>query len=122
MHIGSYKIRLSQANDHSISVDRAIYATYIVAKYLGTATIKISAEFYKTTFLYDIIFAKEDSSTSDDQVEKLARGFNIPYKYCIGSMIYLLSTREDFSFAVHKLARFLSNTLLRYIRYNNILG
>ena len=47
-------------------------------------------------------------------------------------MIYLLSTRVDFSFAVHKLAKFSENPgkvhfeglihFLRYIRENNILG
>ena len=52
-------------------------------------------------------------------------------KSCIGSFIYLLSTRVDFSFAVHKLAKFSSNHgniqfevlvhLLRYIRDNNTL-
>ena len=47
-------------------------------------------------------------------------------------MIYLLSTRVDFSFAVHKLANFSSNPgkvhfeglvhILSYIRYNKALG
>ena len=47
-------------------------------------------------------------------------------------MIYLLSTRVDFSFSVHKLSKFLSNPgkvnfeglvhLLRYIGYNKTLG
>ena len=34
-------IRISQKKDHSISVDQAIYATYIVSKYLDTATVKV---------------------------------------------------------------------------------
>ena len=33
-------IRISQMNDHSISVDQARYATSVVVKYLDTATVK----------------------------------------------------------------------------------
>ena len=74
-----------------------------------------------------MIFTKADESTSDEQLQNLTREFNIHYKACIGSSIYLLSTRLDFSFAVHKLSKFSSNPgklhyeglvhLLRYIRY-----
>ena len=35
-------IRISQLKDHSISVDQARYATYIVTEYLDTATVKLS--------------------------------------------------------------------------------
>ena len=83
-------IRISQMRDHSISVDQARYATFIVAKYLDTATSKVSTKFYKTTLPADMIFTKEDVSTSDEQVEKLTREYNIHYRSCIGSLIYLL--------------------------------
>ena len=118
--------------DHSISVDQARYATSVVAKYLDTATVKASTKFYKTTFPSDMIFTKYDASTTDDQVEKLTREFNIHYRDCIISLVYLLSTRVYLSFAAHKLAEFLSNPgklkfkilahILRYIRDNNNLG
>ena len=49
-------IRISQLKDHSISVDQARYATSIVAKYLDTATVKVSNKFYKTTLLVDMVF------------------------------------------------------------------
>ena len=85
-----------------------------------------------TTLPTDMIFTKEDVSTSDEQVEKLTREYNIHYRACIGYLIYLLSTRVDLSFAVHKLAKFLANHskvhfeglvhLLRYIRDNKTLG
>ena len=52
--------------DHSISVDHNRYATSIVAKYLDTFTVKISSKFYKTTFPAEMIFTKEDVSTSDE--------------------------------------------------------
>ena len=53
-----------------------------------------------------MIFTKTDASTSDEKVDKLTREFNIHYRACIGYLIYLLSTRVDMSFAVHKLAKF----------------
>ena len=89
--------------DHSIYVDQAIYATSIVAKYLDTATVKSVTKFYNTTLPSDMIFTKEDTSTSDEQVEKLNREFKIHYRACITSFIYLFSTRVDLSFVVHKL-------------------
>ena len=113
-------------------MDQARYATSIVAKYLDTATVKVSNKFYKTTLPSDIIFTKEDVSTSDEQVERLTREYNIHYRTCIGYLIYLLSKRVDLSFAVHQLAKFSANHgkvhleglvhLLRYIRDNKTLG
>ena len=52
--------------DHSISVDQARYATYIVAKYLNTATVKSITQFFITIFSFGMIFNKNDESTSDD--------------------------------------------------------
>ena len=127
MSIIIYHIR-----DRSISVDKARYATSVVDKYLDTATVKTSIIFYNTTYPYDMIFTKADSSTKDEQIGKLTREFNIQYRSCIGSLIYLLSTRVDFSFAVHKLTKFSSNPgkvnfeglvhLLINIRDNKTLG
>ena len=61
----------------------------------------------------------------------MTREFNIYYRDCIGSLIYLLYTRVDLSFAMHKLERFSSNPgkvhfeglvhILRYIKENKIL-
>ena len=52
--------------DHSISVDQARYSNSIVAKYLDTATGKVSTKSYKTTLPADMIFTKEDISTSGE--------------------------------------------------------
>ena len=124
-------IGISQMKDHSISMDQARYATSIVAKYLDTATVKVRKTFYNIALPDDIIFKKEDVSTSDEQVEKLTREYNIHYRACIVSLIYLLSTRVYLSFAVRKLAKPLANYgkvnfevlihLLRYIRGNKTL-
>ena len=99
-------IRISQMKDHSISVDQDRYATSIVVKYLHTATVNVSTKLYETILQADMIFTKEDVSTRDEQGERLTREFNIHYRACIGSLIYLLSTRVDLSFAVHKLETF----------------
>ena len=95
-------IRISQMKDHYISLDYDIYDTSIVANYLDTATVKTITKCYKTSFPYDMLFTKADASTSDEQVEKLTREFNIHHRACIGSLLYLLSTRVDLSFAVQK--------------------
>ena len=51
-------IRISKMKDNTIFVDQAIYTTSIVAKYLNTATVKVSKKFYKTTLPADMIFTK----------------------------------------------------------------
>ena len=102
-------IRIFQLKDHSISVDQAIYATSVVTKYLDTDTVEVSNKCYKTTLPADMVFTKEDVSTSDEQVEKLTMEYNIHYRDCVGSLIYLLSKILDLSFAVHKLAKFSAN-------------
>ena len=66
-------IRIYHMKDHSIYVDQARYATYIVAKYLDTVTVKASKKFHNTIFPSDMIFTKEYTSSSDEQVEKLTR-------------------------------------------------
>ena len=76
---------------------------------MDTVTVKVSTKFYKTILPDDMIFTKEDISTSDEQVEKLTREYNIHYRAYIGSLIYLLSTRVDLRFAVHMLAKFSEN-------------
>ena len=63
-------IIIFQLKDHSIFVDQARYDTSIVAKYLDTATVKVSNKFYKTTLPADMIFTKEDVSTSDEQIDR----------------------------------------------------
>ena len=104
------QIIISQMKDNLISLDQAIYATYIFEKYLDTATVEASTKFYKTTLPSDMIFTKDVTSTSYEQVEKLTRYFNIHYRACIGSFMYLLSIRGGMSFLVHKLAKFSPNT------------
>ena len=61
----------------------------------------------------------------------ISREYNIHYRDCVGSLVYILSTRVDLYFAVHKLAKCSSNSgkynfeglvhLLRYIGDNKNL-
>ena len=76
---------------------------------MDNATIKESKKFYNTTLPSDMIFAKSDASTSDEQVENLTREFNIHYRACTGPLIHFLYKRVDLSFGVQKLAKFSSN-------------
>ena len=69
-------IIISQLKYHSIYVDQVRYETYIVANYFDTITVKVSNKFYKTTLPSDMIFTKEDFSTSDEQVERLTREYD----------------------------------------------
>ena len=115
-----------------ISVDHARYATSIVEKYLDTAIFNTGKKFYNTTLPSDMILTKAEISTSDEKNQKLTREFNINYRACIGSFIYLLSTKVELSFVVHTLAKFSENPgkvrfeellhILRYIRDNKTLG
>ena len=59
-------IKKIQMKDHSISVDKSMYTTSIVEKYLDTSTVNTSTNFYKTNFPYDMIFTKYYVSTSDE--------------------------------------------------------
>ena len=59
----------------------------LLKKYLDTVKVKVSTKFYKTTLPAGMIFRKEDVSTSDEQVEKLTREYNIHYRDFIGSLI-----------------------------------
>ena len=126
------RIRIYQMKDHSVFMDQDRYDTFIVAKYLDTATVEARTKFYNTTLPYIMIFTKEDSYTSDEQVEKLTREFNIHYRDCVGSLIYVLSTRVDLILAVQKLEKFSAKPgkvhfevlvyILGYIRDNKTLG
>ena len=79
-----------------------------------------------------MIFTKEYASTSDETVGVLYIEYNINYIDCVRYFIYILFTRVDLLFSVHKMANVSSNTgklhfegllhLLRYIRDNTNLG
>ena len=99
---------------------------------MDTATVKTSTKFYNTNLPSDMIFTKADTSTSDEQVDKLTIELKIHYRACIGLLIYLLSTIVDLIFAMHNLAKFSAKNgkvhfevlvhLLRYIKDNKTLG
>ena len=128
----SQYIRVYKSGFEFFSVYQALNATYVVDKYLDIVTFKTSTKFYKITLPSDMIFNKDDVYTSDDKVGKQNREFSIHYRACIGSLIYLLYTRVDLSFSVHKLTMVSSKTsgvhfdclvhFFIYIMYNKTLG
>ena len=107
-------ISISQMKDHSILVDKARYGTSVVDNYIDTTIVRTNKKSHKTNFISDMIFTMDDASTSDEQVHKLTRRFNVHYRACIGSVIYLLYTRVYLTFAVHKLESF-RQILVKYI-------
>ena len=52
-------ISITQLNDHYISLDKSIYATSVVSKYLYTSTIKENSNFLKTNLPHDMIFTNK---------------------------------------------------------------
>ena len=86
-------IGISQLKEHSISVDQARYATPFFVKYLDNSIIKENQKYHKTTLPHDLIFTKDDASTSDKHVALLYKEYNIHYRAFVGSLIYILSTR-----------------------------
>ena len=98
---------------------------------MDTATSKASKKSYKTTLPSGVIITKEDKFTSDEQVKRLNRELNIHFRACIGSFNYLLYSRVDLNFAVHKLEKLSTNPgkvhfeglvhILRYNWYNKTL-
>ena len=74
---------ISQLKDHYISVYQARYATFVVAEYLETATIKENSKFHKTTLTNDMMLTKEGASISDEKMEVLYREYSIQYKACL---------------------------------------
>ena len=75
---------------------------HLLLKNLDTATIRENPNICNTTLLHDMIFTKEDASTSYEHMEIIYREYNIHYRACVGSLIYILSTRVYLCFAVHK--------------------
>ena len=56
-----------------------------------------------------MIFTK-GYTNSYEQVEVLTRKYNIHYRFCVGSFIYIVYKRVDLCFSVHKMEKFSSNT------------
>ena len=94
-------ISISQLKDHSISVDHTRYDISVSEQYLETATIEQNLKFHKTTSPHDMIFTIENDSTSEEQVGVFSRYYNIHYRACVESLIYILSTRVYLCFSVH---------------------
>ena len=65
-------------------MDKSIYATSVVGKYLETAAIKETSNFHQTKLPHDIIFIKEYASTNDEKVQVFYREYIIHYIDSVG--------------------------------------
>ena len=106
-------IRISQIKDPSISVDQYRYDTSVVANNLDTATIKENSKFHKTSLPRYMKFTKEDSSKSYEQVGVLSIQYNINYKSCLVSIIYIFL--KEFIYVLHYTSwKSFHQTLVKY--------
>ena len=80
----------------------------------------------------EFIASKADCSKDENEVHQLSEEYRIDYPAVIGSLIYLLNTRPDLTFAVTKLAKFMKSPgrthfkaiihTLKYVRDNARFG
>ena len=97
-------MRIQRDRFENFTLDQARYALNIVIKYLGTSEQK---KITNRHLPHDFEAARQDCSTSELEVKKLADEFRFEYRSVICSLIYLLNTRPDIMFAVTKLAKFM---------------
>jgi len=121
--------RVHQKQNFAIELDQRRYCLSILKKYLDTAGCPRNNSLVTTPLPLDFIPTSEDCSLDKKEVTNLEEEFNFEYASCIGSLIYLTTTRTDILFAVNKLAKFSKspgrthfNVLIRYLRDNVFLG
>jgi len=122
-------MRLGRDASGNITIDQSRYALNIVNKYLGNHS---TDKAINRPLPHDFVATKADCSTTDQEVGLLSQEYRLDYPSVIGSLIYLMNTRPDISFAVTKLAKFMRNPgrkhfqyvihLLQYIKSNTRYG
>ena len=85
------------------TVDQSRYLKGIIKKFLGVTNAKttnrpLPSEWEAT---------KNQESKTDDETKSLSEEYRLDYPSVIGSLIYLLNTRPDITFAGTKLAKFM---------------
>jgi len=125
-------MRLIQEGNFDISLDQSRYAKNIVQRYLFESNADIQDKKFNKPLPDGFIATKEDVSKDEKDVKALEKEFGFQYPSIVGALIYILSTRPDLSFAVHKLARFMTVPgrkhfeamvhVLHYLRDNILLG
>ena len=110
-------------------LDQSRHSKNLVKKHLGGIS---GSKITNRPLPSDFIETKKDCSESDSDVEQLSTEYRIDYPSVIGSLIYLLNTRPDITFAVTKLAKFMRTPgrnhfkalvhLLHYVNDNSNYG
>ena len=121
-------MRISQDRFGNYTLDQSRYIKNIVNKYIGgtkkrNITRPLSADWIAT---------KDDCAKNEKEIVQLTEEYRMEYQSVIGSLIYLMNTRPDITFAVTKLAKFMRSPgrphfkalihLLGYLRDNAEYG
>ena len=85
-------IRISKIKEYSISVDQVRYTPAVVSTYINTVTIKENSEYHNTNLPHDMVFSKEDISSSDSEEEVLYIEYKTHHRACVVSLTYILYT------------------------------
>ena len=122
-------MRISRDQFRNYTIDQSRYALNIVEKYLGAVPNKKHVNRPLPSGLEP---SKKDCSKTTKEVIDLSTEYRIDYPAVIGSLIYLMNTRPDITFAVTKLAKFMKFPgrvhfttvihLLQYLRNNSHQG
>ena len=122
-------MRILQDKNENITLDQSCYAKNLVQRHLGNS---MPINKVSRTLPAEFIATKNDCSKNEKEVEQLSEEYRIDYPSAIGSLIYLLNTRPDLTFAVTKLAKYMKLSgrnhfmgvihKLKYVRDNNSLG
>ena len=68
----------------------------LICLVMDVVGVSMYPQFFVEALPHDMIFTKEDASTSDEQVGVFYREYKVHYRACVGSLIYILSTRVIF--------------------------
>ena len=97
-------MRITRDAIGNLTIDQSRFIANIIKKYLGS----LEHDFLVHTPLpTDFIATVEDCSEDEAEVQRFSIEYRMDYPSVLGSLIYLMNTRPDISFAVIKLARFM---------------
>ena len=96
-------MRITCNQNGNYTIDQSRYTKSIVKKFLGVTNAKVSNRPLPSEWEA----SKSQESKNDNETKSLSEKYRIDYASVIGSLIYLLNTRPDITFAVTKLAKFM---------------
>ena len=116
-------MRILRDRRGNFTIDQSRYAKNIVTKHLGKMHLDAKINRPLPSGWEP---KKNDCAKDEQEVKSLNKEFNFEYPSVIGSLIYLLNTRPDLTFAVTKLAKFMKmpgrihfQTIVYLLKYLN---